>query len=89
MDDIMEVVYWIELFLAPFLPLSIIGVIIYFNNTNYGWLSIVLMITGGVLGILLAERIRKKYGTATYIGRIRGNSEFMNEEKPKDEEGSE
>lgn len=88
MDDIMEAVYWIQLFLAPFIPFSIIGVIIYFNNTNYGWLCIVLIILGGVLGIILAERIRRKYGTSNYIGRIRGNAKFMEEDKSKDEEDS-
>lgn len=86
MDDIMEIIYWIEIFLAPFLAFSIIGVIIYFNNTNYGWLCILLMILGGVLGIILAERIRRKYGTATYMGRILGNSEFIEENKSKDKE---
>jgi len=88
MDDIMEVVYWIQLFLAPFLPLSIIGIIIYLNNTTYSWLCIALMIIGGVLGIMLAERIRRKYGASTYMGRIRGSSEFMNEDKSKEDEDS-
>jgi uncharacterized membrane protein YfcA len=84
MEDIMEVIYWIQIFLAPFLPLSIIGVIIYFNNVNYSWLCIVLIIIGAVLGIILAERIRRKYGTTTYMGRIKGNSEFINEDKIKE-----
>jgi hypothetical protein len=88
MDDIMEVIYWIQLFMAPFLPLSIIGIIIYFNNTNYGWLCVTLMLVGVVLGIILAERIRRKYGTTTYMGRIKGNSEFIEEKKPKDKENS-
>jgi len=42
------------------------------------------MIIGAILGIILAERIRRKYGTTTYMGRIRGNSEFMEEDKTKD-----
>ncbi len=80
----MEVIYWFQIFLAPFIPLSIISIIIYFNNTNDGWLCILLMIIGAILGIILAERIRRKYGTTTYMGRIRGNSEFMEEDKTKD-----
>jgi len=88
MDDIMEIIYWFQIFLAPFLPLSIIGIIIYFNNTNYGWLCILLMILGIIFGILLAERIRRKYGTTTYMGRVKGNSEFMEQDKPKDKEES-
>lgn len=88
MNDIMEVIYWIQLFMAPFLPLSIIGLIIYFNNTNYAWLCIILILIGTVLGIILAERIRRKYGTVTYMGRIKGNSEFVEDDKPKDGEKS-
>jgi hypothetical protein len=41
-----------------------------------------------VLGIVLAERIRRKYGTTVYMGRIKGNSEFIEENTLKDKEKS-
>jgi hypothetical protein len=87
MDDIMEAIYWFQIFLAPFIPLSIVGIVIYFNNTNCGWLCTLLMIVGVILGVILAERIRRKYGTTTYMGRIKGNSEFI-EDKSKDKKES-
>ena len=76
-DIIMEIIYWILIFLTPLLAIGIIGVIIYLNKPDNYWISILLFIAGAVLGIMLAERIRRKYGTTTYMGRIQGNSEFI------------
>lgn len=82
-EIIMEIIYWILIFLSPFLALSIIGIIVYLNNPDNSWVSIVLFIIGAILGTILAEKIRRKYGTTTYMGRIRGNSEFIETKSEK------
>jgi len=82
-DIIMEIIYWFLIFLSPFLISVIIAVIVYFNNPTNHWLPLSLLILGAIIGVVLAERIRRKYGTATYMGRIRGNSEFIENDPNK------
>jgi membrane protein YdbS with pleckstrin-like domain len=83
MDRVMEIIYWIQIFLSPFLISIIVAVIAYFNIPDNYWLPIGILITGASVGIILAERIRRKYGTTTYMGRIRGNSEFIENDTNK------
>ena len=73
---IIEVVYWLLFFLSPFLISAIISVLIYFNNPNNHWLPFSVLILGVLSGIVLSERIRRKYGTSNYMGRLWGNSEM-------------
>jgi len=82
----LEVIYWIQIFISPFLLFAFAGVIVYFNNTDNWWVSIVLMIIGAVLGTFFAERIRRKRGTVAYMGGIKGNSEFAEKEEPEKNE---
>lgn len=70
-DIIMEIIYWFLIFLSPFLISVIIAVIVYFNNPTNHWLPLSLLILGAIIGVVLAERIRRKYGTATYMGVCR------------------
>ncbi|HWY98804.1 MAG TPA: hypothetical protein VNY36_06945 [Bacteroidia bacterium] len=76
-----EIIYWILFFLSPFLIFTIIAVILYLNNPINHWLPVALLIIGVISGIILAERIRRKYGTANYMGTLWGNSE-LTENKP-------
>lgn len=71
---IVEIVYWFLFFLSPFIVFVIIAGIVYLNNPNNHWLPIGLLILGIILGILLAERIRRKYGTSAYMAMLYGNS---------------
>lgn len=86
-DTIMEIIYWFLIFLSPFLISVIVAVIVYFKNPSNHWLPLGLLIVGTTIGIILAERIRRKYGTATYMGRIQGNSEFI-ENDPNEKNNS-
>jgi hypothetical protein len=80
-NAIIEIIYWILFFLSPFLVFTIIAVILYANNPANHWLPVLLLIIGVTSGIILAERIRRKYGTANYMGTLWGNSE-LTENKP-------
>lgn len=75
MNKIMEIIYWIQIFISPVLVSAIIAAIIYFNNTNAYLLAIGVIVLGVILGVFFAERIRRKYGTSAYMGSIMGFSE--------------
>jgi hypothetical protein len=80
----MEVIYWIQIFISPVIVSVIVAAIVYFNNTNNYIAAIGIIVLGVILGIFFAERIRRKHGTSTFMGREKGNSEFMEENKDKD-----
>ncbi len=79
-DSIMEIIYWILIFFSPSLVFALASITVYFNNPKNSLLSIIFLILGATIGIILAERIRRKYGTANYMGRILGNSEFIEDD---------
>lgn len=70
MNKLFEIIYWIKIFLSPFIIFLFIALAIYFSNEELLWISVLLSIIGLVLGIVYAERIRKKHGTTQYMGRI-------------------
>ncbi|TPD69788.1 SoxR reducing system RseC family protein [Flavobacterium microcysteis] len=70
MNKLFEIIYWVKIFLSPFIIFLFIALAIYFSNEELLWISILLSIIGLVLGIVYAERIRKKHGTTQYMGKI-------------------
>jgi len=80
---VIEIIYWILFFLSPFLAFTIIAVIFYLNNPSNHWLPVTLLIIGVISGIVLAERIRRKHGTANYMGTLWGNAESTENEPNK------
>lgn len=66
-----ESVFWIQVFISPFILFSIVGVVVYVYQPKLLWLSALLLLLGIVVGIIWAERVRKRAGTSRYIGRIR------------------
>lgn len=70
MNKLFEIIYWIKIFLSPFIIFIFIALAIYFFNKELLWISVLLSIIGLVLGIVYAERIRKKHGTTQYMGKI-------------------
>ncbi|WP_447636183.1 hypothetical protein [Flavobacterium microcysteis] len=70
MNKLFEIIYWVKIFLSPFIIFLFIALAIYFSNEELLWISVLLSIIGLVLGIVYAEKIRKKHGTTQYMGRI-------------------
>lgn len=70
MNKLFEIIYWIKIFLSPFIIFLFIALAIYLFNEELLWISVLLTIIGTVLGIIYAERIRKKHGTTQYMGKI-------------------
>ncbi len=61
-----NIVFWLQAFLCPFLISGIVGFAITKN------ISVVALIIGGVLGVILAEYIRRKIGLDVFFARIYG-----------------
>lgn len=78
-EIIIELWYWFMIFLSPFIFFGIISVIILINSSLI-YLSLITLSIGFILGILLAEKIRRKYGCSFYLGKILSTPE---ENKPK------
>jgi hypothetical protein len=65
-----ESVFWLQIFFCPLLVGGGIAFVIYYNRQALLPLSIFFVLVGFVFGIVLAERIRKKYGCSRYLSRI-------------------
>jgi hypothetical protein len=88
-----EIVFWLALFASPFFGSFVTAAIIYLANEKLYMISIIILGLGFIFGILLAEKIRRKYGCTNYMSRIRSiSSEFPKKEdkiKKDDQSGSE
>ena len=65
-----ELVFWLAIFSSPLFIGFAVAFIIYLNNPKLEWLAIVFACFGLVIGILVAERIRRKYGCTRYMSRL-------------------
>ncbi len=84
---LIDLVYWLWLFLIPTGILGFYAYYRYYNNPKNLALPIAILIAGIVLGIWLAERIRRKRGLAYFFSRITASPDFdkfsRSEEKDK------
>ena len=71
-----RMIFWLQAFASPAI---LFGVISFFVPANQ---QLPILILGGVLGIVLAEYIRRRFGLETFFGRIYGPNET--DEKLKD-----
>jgi hypothetical protein len=74
-----NIFFWLHAFVAPVIPFGMIAFL-----TDAGKLFIPLLIIGIVVGIVLAEYIRRKIGLAVFFARIYGPNE-MDDKKQDDE----
>jgi predicted lysophospholipase L1 biosynthesis ABC-type transport system permease subunit len=76
---LINVIFWLQAFLAPVLLFGLIGLIIGSMK-----IIVVLLAIGAIAGIILAEWIRRKIGLDTFFGRIYGPNEMDEKLKKKD-----
>ena len=71
LENLIELVYWIAIFLCPTLICGVIGFVVYFNfNKPIGLIGfIVLSVLGVSLGVYFAERIRRTVGCSSFLTR--------------------
>ena len=62
---------------------------IYINSEKLLWLSIVITVISAILGVVYAEKARRKKGTSRYASRIIGTPDIWPDEYPEELESSE
>jgi hypothetical protein len=70
MNKLFELIFWLKIFLSPFVLLNVIGFIIYLSDDNLWWVWVALGVLGSVLGIYWAEHVRKKHGTTEFMAQV-------------------
>lgn len=73
-----NLIYWFQAFLSPVLLFGLIGLWIGSEKILF-----LLLAIGGIIGIVLAEYIRRKIGLSTFFSRIYGPNE-MDEKLKRD-----
>lgn len=78
----MEVVGWLQIALSPSLLAAFIAVVIYFSNpsTTTFIVSLVIFISGIILGVYFATKIWKTKGTVWFMSRIMATPELDGKE---------
>lgn len=84
-----ESVFWIQLFFAPVGIGGLIALFIYIGNQKLLWLSTIIAAASIVIGIVYAERVRRKHGTSRYASKIIGTPDIWPDEYPEEIEARE
>ena len=80
LENIIELIGWIQIMISPILISSFIGFIIYYNfqNTLGLVISFIVIVIGLYLGIRLANKKYKSTGTIDFLSRIDSSPELDN-----------
>lgn len=76
---LIRTIFWLQAFIGPVILMVVISFAI-----NKASLFLPLIIIGGVIGIILAEFIRRRFGLETFFARIYGPNEVDEKLKKKD-----
>ncbi len=74
-----KMIFWLQAFVAPVILCGLIGLLIGSMK-----LFVPLLVIGGVVGIIVAEYIRRKIGLETFFTRIYGPNEMDEKLNKKD-----
>lgn len=67
---VIEVIFWIAIFGSPMLGGISIAFLIFLYSPDMAWLSFVFVSLGFIVGIIFAERVRRKYGCTLFMSRL-------------------
>jgi hypothetical protein len=79
---LISIIFWLQAFVAPVILSGLIWL-----STGSEKLFIPLMIAGGVIGIIVAEYIRKRIGLDVFFGRIYGPNQMDEKWEKKNQKG--
>ena len=79
-------IFWLWLFIVPGGLLSFAGYWLYIKDRGNLPYFIILAIAGVALGILLAERVRRKSGLDNFFGRLRSTGDLPGRDMAKKNE---
>ncbi len=63
-------IFWFWVFIVPAGVMGLVGFWLYIKTTDNLPYSILITIFGIIIGIVLAELVRKKYGLDSFFGRL-------------------
>lgn len=86
---IIESIFWLQIFFAPVGIGGLIALFIYIGNQKLLWLSITIAAASIVIGVIYAERVRRKHGTSRYASKIIGTPDIWPDEYPEEIEARE
>ena len=75
---LIDLIYWLGIFIVPSGILFFASLWVYYENENSLFWPIVIFVLGIVLGILLAEYIRKHYGLNNFWSRLSSSPDVAN-----------
>jgi uncharacterized membrane protein (DUF485 family) len=75
---LVNTIYWLCLFIVPSGIIGFIALWLYTDNAIGITLSILISALGIVIGILLAEYIRKNYGLINFFSRLSSTPDIEN-----------
>ena len=81
---LINVIYWLGLFISPAAILCFVALWLYSNNATGLFVSIVIGVTGMILGIAVAEYIRKRYGLNNFWSGVSTNLDNVPGKEKKD-----
>jgi hypothetical protein len=81
MSKLFEAIYWLKIFMSPFLFLNGAGVILFYIDRKYLWAWLLLGSMGIILGVYWAEKVRKKKGTIRYMSEIYSSNDILSFEE--------
>lgn len=67
---IIEVIFWLAIFLSPVIFFSAIAAFTYFSDISNFEMAVSIFLVGIIGGIFWAERIRRKFGCSRYMSKI-------------------
>ncbi len=81
---LVEGIFWIQFFITPVGIGGLIALFIYIGNEKLLWLSIVITAISVIIGVLYAEKVRRKHGASRYASRIIGTPDVWPDEYPEE-----
>jgi len=73
-------VYWLQLFIVPVSVFSFAAFWVYEKDHANLPYALMLVIAGILLGVFIAEKVRKKFGLSNFFGRMATTSETENKQ---------
>ncbi len=85
LEAIPKIISWIQIFISPVLigGISAFVVFLKLDNTVGTILSLILAISGSIIGFLFAEKARKGKGTVWFMSRVIATPELDKPEESK------
>lgn len=69
-------IFWLWVFIVPAGILAFVAYWLYLKSSDNLIYSIIIGVTGMVLGVVLAEYVRRKYGLDNFFGRLRATPDI-------------